>query len=106
MDIKNEKWYLPLVNKIDIDQIIINVAESHGWNDDERWSVESEDEIEEDNFINTEDEWFAAHYHIAEHEAIEEIIIEIEVILKEDYSVELTYNELYDVAAEILIELY
>ena len=106
MDIKNEDWYLPLVNKIEIDQIIIEVAEAHGWNDDERWSVEYDDEIEEYSYLDSEEEWFSAYYHYAENDAIEEIKEQIDDILKEEYEVELEYNELYSVAEEILNDLY
>ena len=105
MDIKNEDWYLPLVNKIDIDNVIINVAESHGWDDDERWAVE-DDDVEENEFHNSAGEWFSAHYQQIENDAIEEIKEQVDEILKEDYSIELEYDELYTVADEILSELY
>jgi len=106
MDIKNEDWYLPLVNKIDIDQVIIEVAESHGWNNDERWSVEYDDEIEEHSYLDSEEEWFLAYYHYAEIDAIDEIKEQIDEILKEEYEIELEYDELYGVAEEILNDLY
>ena len=106
MDIKNEEWYLPIVNKIEIDRIITDVAESHGWNDDERWSVEYDDEIEEHSFLDTPDEWFSAYYHYAENDAIEEISTQVGDILLEEYNLDLEYEELREVAEEILNDLY
>lgn len=106
MDIKNEDWYLPLVNRIEIDQVITDVAEAHGWNDDERWAVEYDDEIEEHSYLNSEEEWFSAYYHYAENDAIDEIKIQIDEILKEEYELDLEYDELRDIAEEILNDLY
>jgi hypothetical protein len=106
MDIKNEEWYLPLVNKIDIDEVITEVAESHGWNDDERWSIGYDDEFEEYCFLNSQEEWFSTYFHFAESEAIENIKNQIDDILKEDYDLELEYEELYEIAQEILNDLY
>jgi len=103
MEFKNKKWYLYLINNIDIDNIITTVAESHNWLND----ADFDDEYENNNTIfSSPHEWFDSHFQFAENDAIEEIKNISNDILISEFDLEFDENMLYEISTEILSELY
>lgn len=66
------KKILSYLDSINYSDYVVGVADSYGWEDEERWG-------ENEN----EDEWFSAFSHFAEDDIIQEILDQVKMEFKD-----------------------